>query len=192
MTRSSTPTVASRGPSRRAARLRPSDSRRTVAVRGELPHIANERAWRTADPWWRRSSLGGRRPESAACSISRDGPAGEFAAKCAVTMRQWRRRLSTTTERPNSGATRRLEEASRPLRAATKEATARKGVRLVDRLGSAARSCPSARHRAHVPLGGAPAVFDAVAERRDVIVVGHSLGGFTAPLVCARTPWHRG
>jgi pimeloyl-ACP methyl ester carboxylesterase len=43
-----------------------------------------------------------------------------------------------------------------------------------------------------VPLGGAPAVVDAVAERRDVIVVGHSLGGFTAPLVCARTPWHRG
>ena len=30
------------------------------------------------------------------------------------------------------------------------------------------------------------AVVDAVAERRDVIVVGHSLGGFTAPLVCAR------
>jgi pimeloyl-ACP methyl ester carboxylesterase len=24
--------------------------------------------------------------------------------------------------------------------------------------------------------------------RRDVVVVGHSLGGFTAPLVCARTP----
>ena len=32
----------------------------------------------------------------------------------------------------------------------------------------------------------AGAVVDAVAERRDVIVVGHSLGGFTAPLVCAR------
>jgi pimeloyl-ACP methyl ester carboxylesterase len=34
----------------------------------------------------------------------------------------------------------------------------------------------------------AGAVVDAVAERRDVIVVGHSLGGFTAPLVCARVP----
>jgi pimeloyl-ACP methyl ester carboxylesterase len=33
-------------------------------------------------------------------------------------------------------------------------------------------------------------VVDAVAERRDVIVVGHSLGGFTAPLVCARIPAH--
>ena len=31
-------------------------------------------------------------------------------------------------------------------------------------------------------------VVDAVAERRDVIVVGHLLGGFTAPLVCARMP----
>ena len=34
----------------------------------------------------------------------------------------------------------------------------------------------------------ADAVVDAVGERRDVIVVGHSLGGFTAPLVCARIP----
>jgi pimeloyl-ACP methyl ester carboxylesterase len=34
----------------------------------------------------------------------------------------------------------------------------------------------------------AGAVVDAVAERRDVIVVGHSLGAFTAPLVCARIP----
>ena len=34
----------------------------------------------------------------------------------------------------------------------------------------------------------AAAVVDALAERRDVIVVGHSLGGFTAPLVCARIP----
>src|SRR3712207_7350675 len=32
------------------------------------------------------------------------------------------------------------------------------------------------------------AVVDAVADRRDVIVVGHSLGGFTAPLVAARIP----
>jgi pimeloyl-ACP methyl ester carboxylesterase len=32
----------------------------------------------------------------------------------------------------------------------------------------------------------AGAVIDAVAECRHVIVVGHSLGGFTAPLVCAR------
>ena len=30
----------------------------------------------------------------------------------------------------------------------------------------------------------ADAVVDAVAGRRDLIVVGHSLGGFTAPLVC--------
>ena len=34
----------------------------------------------------------------------------------------------------------------------------------------------------------ADAVVDAVGERRDLIVVGHSLGGFTAPLVCARIP----
>jgi pimeloyl-ACP methyl ester carboxylesterase len=34
----------------------------------------------------------------------------------------------------------------------------------------------------------ADAVVDAVAARREVIVVGHSLGGFTAPLVCARIP----
>jgi pimeloyl-ACP methyl ester carboxylesterase len=31
-------------------------------------------------------------------------------------------------------------------------------------------------------------VVEAVGERDDLIVVGHSLGGFTAPLVCARTP----
>jgi pimeloyl-ACP methyl ester carboxylesterase len=29
-------------------------------------------------------------------------------------------------------------------------------------------------------------VVDALGERRDVVVVGHSLGGFTAPLVCVR------
>lgn len=34
----------------------------------------------------------------------------------------------------------------------------------------------------------ADAVVDALGGRRDVVVVGHSLGGFTAPLVCARTP----
>src|ERR687895_792065 len=34
----------------------------------------------------------------------------------------------------------------------------------------------------------AGAVVDAVGTRRDVIVVGHSLGGFTAPLVCERIP----
>jgi pimeloyl-ACP methyl ester carboxylesterase len=32
----------------------------------------------------------------------------------------------------------------------------------------------------------ADAVVDAVRERKPVIVVGHSLGGFTAPLVCVR------
>jgi pimeloyl-ACP methyl ester carboxylesterase len=32
----------------------------------------------------------------------------------------------------------------------------------------------------------ADAVVDAVGERHDFVVVGHSLGGFTAPLVCAR------
>jgi pimeloyl-ACP methyl ester carboxylesterase len=31
-------------------------------------------------------------------------------------------------------------------------------------------------------------VVRAIGERRDVVVVGHSLGGFTAPLVCARLP----
>src|SRR3954452_19096428 len=34
----------------------------------------------------------------------------------------------------------------------------------------------------------AGAVVEAVAARPNVIVVGHSLGGFTAPLVCARIP----
>jgi pimeloyl-ACP methyl ester carboxylesterase len=31
-------------------------------------------------------------------------------------------------------------------------------------------------------------VVDAVGDRRDLVVVGHSYGGFTAPLVCARLP----
>lgn len=31
-------------------------------------------------------------------------------------------------------------------------------------------------------------VVDALGNRRDIVVVGHSLGGFTAPLVCARIP----
>jgi pimeloyl-ACP methyl ester carboxylesterase len=31
-------------------------------------------------------------------------------------------------------------------------------------------------------------VIEAVGERGDLVVVGHSLGGFTAPLVCARVP----
>jgi pimeloyl-ACP methyl ester carboxylesterase len=34
----------------------------------------------------------------------------------------------------------------------------------------------------------ADSVVEAVGGRDDLIVVGHSLGGFTAPLVCARTP----
>jgi len=34
----------------------------------------------------------------------------------------------------------------------------------------------------------ADAVVDVVRERQPVIVVGHSLGGFTAPLICARIP----
>ncbi|MGH8893085.1 MAG: alpha/beta fold hydrolase [Actinomycetes bacterium] len=34
----------------------------------------------------------------------------------------------------------------------------------------------------------ADTVVHALGNRRDVVVVGHSLGGFTAPLVCARTP----
>jgi pimeloyl-ACP methyl ester carboxylesterase len=34
----------------------------------------------------------------------------------------------------------------------------------------------------------ADAVVEAVGDRRDVVVVGHSLGGFTAPLVCVRIP----
>ncbi len=34
----------------------------------------------------------------------------------------------------------------------------------------------------------ADAVADAVGVRRHLVVVGHSLGGFTAPLVCARIP----
>ena len=31
-------------------------------------------------------------------------------------------------------------------------------------------------------------VVDALGDRQNIVVVGHSLGGFTAPLVCARTP----
>jgi len=31
-------------------------------------------------------------------------------------------------------------------------------------------------------------VIDAISDRTDLIVVGHSFGGFTAPLVCARVP----
>ncbi|HXV95751.1 MAG TPA: alpha/beta hydrolase [Gaiellaceae bacterium] len=34
----------------------------------------------------------------------------------------------------------------------------------------------------------ADAVVEAVGDRQDLVVVGHSLGGFTAPLVCARRP----
>jgi len=34
----------------------------------------------------------------------------------------------------------------------------------------------------------ADAVVEAVGDRPDLIVVGHSMGGFTAPLVCARRP----
>lgn len=34
----------------------------------------------------------------------------------------------------------------------------------------------------------ADTVVHALGHRRDVVVVGHSLGGFSAPLVCARTP----
>lgn len=34
----------------------------------------------------------------------------------------------------------------------------------------------------------ADTVAHALGNRRDAVVVGHSLGGFTAPLVCARTP----
>ena len=34
----------------------------------------------------------------------------------------------------------------------------------------------------------ADTVVQAVADRSDLVVVGHSLGGFTAPLVCARVP----
>lgn len=34
----------------------------------------------------------------------------------------------------------------------------------------------------------ADAVVEAVGDRSDVVVVGHSFGGFTAPLVCARMP----
>jgi pimeloyl-ACP methyl ester carboxylesterase len=34
----------------------------------------------------------------------------------------------------------------------------------------------------------ADTVVEAVGDRRDLVVVGHSLGGFTAPLVCERVP----
>jgi pimeloyl-ACP methyl ester carboxylesterase len=59
---------------------------------------------------------------------------------------------------------------------------------------------PELRERGHEPLAVdlpsedesagwreyADAVVNAVGKRQDVIVVGHSFGGFTAPLVCAR------
>jgi pimeloyl-ACP methyl ester carboxylesterase len=61
---------------------------------------------------------------------------------------------------------------------------------------------PELRQRGHDPIAVdlptedgslgwwdyADAVVEAVGNRRDLIVVGHSLGGFTAPLVCARRP----
>ena len=61
---------------------------------------------------------------------------------------------------------------------------------------------PELRERGHEPVAVdlpsdeesagwqayAGAVVDAVADREDVTVVGHSLGGFTAPLVCACIP----
>ncbi len=37
----------------------------------------------------------------------------------------------------------------------------------------------------------ADAVVEAIGERRDVVVVAHSFGGFTAPLVCDRVPVER-
>ncbi|MFD3594911.1 alpha/beta fold hydrolase [Nocardia sp. NPDC058640] len=37
----------------------------------------------------------------------------------------------------------------------------------------------------------ADAVVEAIGERRDVVVVAHSFGGFTAPLVCDRAPVQR-
>ncbi|MFD4442916.1 alpha/beta fold hydrolase [Nocardia sp. NPDC058519] len=37
----------------------------------------------------------------------------------------------------------------------------------------------------------ADAVVEAIGERRDVVVVAHSFGGFTAPLVCERVPVER-
>ena len=53
---------------------------------------------------------------------------------------------------------------------------------------------PSRRRRPPVrdPSAGwwdyVDAVVEAIDERRELVVVGHSLGGFTAPLVCARMP----
>jgi pimeloyl-ACP methyl ester carboxylesterase len=38
------------------------------------------------------------------------------------------------------------------------------------------------------PWETADAVVEEVGDRRDLVVVGHSLGGFIAPLVCARVP----
>ncbi|HXV57334.1 MAG TPA: alpha/beta hydrolase [Gaiellaceae bacterium] len=61
---------------------------------------------------------------------------------------------------------------------------------------------PELRERGHEPIAVdlpsedesagwwdyADAVVEAVGDRQDLVVVGHSLGGFTAPLVCARRP----
>jgi len=38
------------------------------------------------------------------------------------------------------------------------------------------------------PWENADVVVEAIGDRRDLVVVGHSLGGFTAPLVCTRRP----
>ena len=48
----------------------------------------------------------------------------------------------------------------------------------------------TSRARTPRPGGGnyADTVVEAIGERRELVVVGHSLGGFTAPLVCARMP----
>ena len=61
---------------------------------------------------------------------------------------------------------------------------------------------PELRERGHEPIAVdlpsedesagwwdyADAVVEAVGDRTDLVVVGHSFGGFTAPLVCARRP----
>jgi pimeloyl-ACP methyl ester carboxylesterase len=61
---------------------------------------------------------------------------------------------------------------------------------------------PALREHGHVPIAVdlpsendsagwseyADTVVQAVRDRSDLVVVGHSLGGFTAPLVCARVP----
>ena len=54
--------------------------------------------------------------------------------------------------------------------------------------GTTGRSRPAGRRRSAGLVDYADAVVEAVGEPQDLVVVGHSFGGFTAPLVADRLP----